>query len=61
MLWWIGSGLIVAWLIMLLIHPSGWIPLLLLSGISVLVVQIAAYRKTKSALRNTSDSVSQDN
>ena len=61
MLWWIGSGLLVAWLIMLIVHPSGWIHLLLLSGISVLVVQIAAYRKTKSALQNTSDSVSQDN
>jgi hypothetical protein len=61
MLWWIGSGLLVAWLIMLLVHPSGWIHLLLLSGISVLVVQFAAYRKTKSALQNTNDSVSRDN
>lgn len=52
MLWWIGSGLLVAWLIMLIVHPKGWIHLLLLAGISVLVVQIAAYRKTKSALRN---------
>jgi hypothetical protein len=52
MLWRIGSGLLVAWLIMLLVHPSGWIHLLLLSGISVLVVQIAAYRKTKASLRN---------
>jgi hypothetical protein len=52
MLWWIGSGLLVAWVILLIVHPSGWIHLLLLSGISVLVIQIAAYRKTKSALRN---------
>jgi len=52
MLWRIGSGLLVAWLIMLIVHPSGWIHLLLLSGISVLVVQIAAYRKTKASLRN---------
>ena len=52
MLWWIGSGLLVAWLILLIVHPSGWIHLLLLSGITVLVVQIAAYRKTKSALRH---------
>ncbi len=50
MLWRIGSGLLVAWLIMLIVHPSGWIHLLLLSGISVLVVQIAAYRKTKASL-----------
>lgn len=61
MLWWIGSGLLVAWLIMLVVHPSGWIHLLLLSGISVLVVQTAAYRKTKSARQNTNDSVSTDN
>jgi hypothetical protein len=50
MLWWIGSGLLVAWLILLLVHPSGWIHLLLLAGITVLVVQIAAHRKTKASL-----------
>jgi len=48
MLWWIGSGLILCWLILLIAHPGGWIHLLLLSGFTVLVVQIAAYRKTKS-------------
>jgi hypothetical protein len=52
MLWRIGSGLILGWLIMMVVHPAGWMHLLLLSGISVLVVQIAAYRKTKDALRN---------
>lgn len=52
MLWVIGSGLILGWLIMMVVHPAGWMHLLLLSGISVLVVQIAAYRKTKYALRN---------
>jgi hypothetical protein len=52
MLWWIGSGLILGWLILLIVHPAGWIPLLLLSGISVLVVQIAAYRKTKDVQRH---------
>ena len=61
MLWWIGSGLLVAWLIMVIVHPSGWIHLLLLSGISILVIQIAAYRKTKSVLQNTSKPVSKDN
>jgi uncharacterized membrane protein len=61
MLWWIGSGLIVAWLVMLIVHPSGWIHLLLLSGISVLVVQIAAYRKTKSVLQDTTNSRGSDN
>lgn len=49
MLWWIGLGLIVAWLILLLVHPAGWMHLLLLSGITVLVVQIAAHRKTKAS------------
>lgn len=52
MLWWIGSGLLVGWLIMLIFRPAGWIHLLLLSGITVLVIQIAAYRKTKDVLRN---------
>ena len=52
MLWVIGSGLIVGWLILLIFHPVGWMHLLLLSGITVLVVQIAAYRKTQDALRN---------
>ena len=51
MLWWIGSGLLFLWLILLIVHPSGWIHLLLLSGVSVLVIQIAAYRKTKATLR----------
>jgi hypothetical protein len=52
MLWWIGSGLLLGWLIMLIFHPAGWMHLLLLSGITVLVVQIAAYRKTKASLPN---------
>jgi hypothetical protein len=52
MLWWVGSGLLVVWLILLVFHPRGWIHLLLLSGITVLVVQIAAYRKTKAAAKS---------
>jgi hypothetical protein len=55
MLWWIGLGLIVVWLILFVFHPSGWIHLLLLGGVTVLVVQTAAYRKTKAALKNHSD------
>jgi hypothetical protein len=47
MLWWIGSGLILLWVLLELFARRGWIHLLLLSGISVLIVQIAAYRKTK--------------
>lgn len=49
MLWWIGSGLLVGWLVMMIFHPAGWMHLLLLSGITVLVIQIAAHRKTKAA------------
>jgi hypothetical protein len=52
MLWLIGFGLIVVWLILFVFHPSGWIHLLLLGGITVLVVQTAAWRKTKAAAKN---------
>jgi hypothetical protein len=48
MLWWVGAGLIVAWLLLLVVGQRGWIHIVLLSGITVLVVQLAAYRKTKS-------------
>ena len=48
MLWVIGAGLILGWVILTLFAPRAWAPLLLLSGITVLIVQIAAYRKTKS-------------
>ena len=47
MLWVIGVGLIFGWVVITLFAPRGWAPLLLLSGICVLIVQIAAYRKTK--------------
>jgi hypothetical protein len=48
MLWWIGAGLIVLWAILSIFAYRGWVPLLLLSGICVLIVQTAAYRKTKT-------------
>jgi hypothetical protein len=48
MLWWIGSGLLAVWFALrFILHKHGWVHILLLSGISVLVVQIAAYRKTR--------------
>lgn len=47
MLWVIGAGLILGWAVLTLFAPRGWAPLLLLSGICVLIVQIAADRKTK--------------
>jgi hypothetical protein len=49
MLWWVGAGFLVVWLILYLVHPSGWIHLLLLGGVTLLVVQTAAHRKTKAA------------
>lgn len=52
MLWSIGLGLVVVWLLLFIFHPSGWIHLLLLGGITILVIQTAAYRKTKHAARN---------
>jgi len=47
MLWWVGAGLILLWGILTLFAPKGWAPLLLLSGICCLIIQIAAYRKTR--------------
>jgi len=52
MLWWVGSGLILAWFILFIVHPSGWIPLLLVGGISLFVIQTAAHRKTKAVTKN---------
>jgi hypothetical protein len=47
MLWWIGSSLLAAWFVLkFVLHQRGWVHILLLSGVSVLVVQITAYRKT---------------
>lgn len=57
MLWWIGSGLILLWLILLVVQQRGWIHLLLLSGITVLIIEIAAYRKTKHEQRLRDKSV----
>lgn len=52
MLWWVGSGLLLAWLVLFVVHPRGWIHLLLVAGISLFVIQTAAYRKTKAAMKN---------
>jgi hypothetical protein len=48
MLWFVGSGLIVIWFVLkFLFHKGGFVHLLFLCGVSVLVVQIAAYRKAQ--------------
>ena len=47
-LWWVASGFIVVWFVLkFVLHKGGMVHVLLLAGISILVVQIAAYRKTK--------------
>ena len=52
MLWWIGSGLLFVWFLhTFILHKRGWVHILLLSGISVLVVQFVAYRKTRYQTR----------
>lgn len=48
MLWWIGSGLVLLWIPLQLFAPRGWTPMLLIAGLSILIIQTAAYRKTKS-------------
>ncbi|HET6978539.1 MAG TPA: hypothetical protein VFI24_19565 [Pyrinomonadaceae bacterium] len=51
MLWWIGTALIVAWFILWMIAPRGWAPMLLISGISLIIIETAAYRRSKRAKR----------
>jgi len=53
MLWWIGSALIVAWFILhFVVHKTGMVHLLLLSGLSVILVQVMAYRKKQNVMKN---------
>jgi len=48
MLWLVGSGLLIVWLALkFLFHQGGLVHVLFLCGVSVLVVQFAAYRKTQ--------------
>ena len=42
------SGLTLLWIPLQLFAPRGWTPMLLIAGISLLIIQTAAYRKTKS-------------
>lgn len=55
MLWLVGSGLLAVWFVLkFILHKQGLVHILLIAGISLLVVQLAAYRKTsyqKSASR----------
>jgi hypothetical protein len=54
MLWWIGSGLILLWIPLQLFAPRGWTPMLLIAGISILIIQTAAYRKTRNTDKHRS-------
>jgi hypothetical protein len=48
MLWLVGSVMLTVWFVLtFVLHKRGMIHVLLIAGISVLVVQFAAYRKTK--------------
>ncbi|MGI9167042.1 MAG: hypothetical protein ACR2G5_11785 [Pyrinomonadaceae bacterium] len=48
MLWILGAGFIVLWfLLKVLMHKGGFVHILLLSGISLLIIQFAAYRKSR--------------
>ena len=48
MLWWIGAALVVLWGVLQLFAPRGWVPMLLIAGASLLIIQTAAYRKQKA-------------
>jgi uncharacterized membrane protein len=46
MLWILGGTLIAVWFVLtVFLHKSGFSHILLLSGISLLIVQFAAYRR----------------
>lgn len=48
MLWLVGSAMIAVWFVLrFILHKHGLIHILLLSGLSILVVELVAYRKTK--------------
>jgi Flp pilus assembly protein TadB len=48
MLWVVGAGFLFVWFILkFLLHKGGFIHVLLLTAISLFVVQFAAYRKTR--------------
>jgi|GraSoiStandDraft_41_1057321.scaffolds.fasta_scaffold27980_5 hypothetical protein len=48
MLWVAGAGFLFVWFILkFLLHKGGFIHVLLLTAISLFVVQFAAYRKTR--------------
>jgi hypothetical protein len=48
MLWYVGSGFLLAWLILkFLLHKSGWVHALLFGALLFFVIQFAQDRRTK--------------
>lgn len=48
MLWKIGAGLLMLWFILTFaLHKGGYVHIILIGAISVLVIQLIAYRKTQ--------------
>jgi hypothetical protein len=48
MLWILGAGLLIVWfLLKVLLHKGGFVHILLLAGISLLIIQYAAYRRSR--------------
>jgi hypothetical protein len=47
-MWFVSGGLLLIWFILkVALHKGGYVHLLLLAAISVLVIQLLAYRKTQ--------------
>jgi hypothetical protein len=47
-MWVVSAALLIVWFVLkFLLHKGGYVHILLLSAISVFVVQLIAYRKTK--------------
>ncbi len=47
-MWIAGTSLLVVWFILKFVfHKGGFVHMLLLGGISILVIQFVAYRKTR--------------
>lgn len=47
-MWTVGFGFLVAWFVLKFVfHKGGFVHTLLLAGISILVIQLVAYRKTR--------------
>ena len=47
-MWFLSAALLIVWFILkFLLHKGGYVHILLVAAISVLVVQVAAYRKTQ--------------